>query len=198
MYNTNQLSFEQFMQNINNTNNSTPYQNLDINQMNTFFNQMMNNPMMMNNNNNNMNIQMNPMMNPLMQMMTMNPVLFSNMLSSMMNNQNQNNFNYQNNQKTFKVQNNQNNFNFQNNNDERFINLFFVVGNEYKVVIPTKPSYSLSTVINQFINKTGNTDINYYIFNGQRLNESLNVMEQGLNDASEIYVAKVQNLMGAI
>ena len=190
----NQPTFEQFMQNINNTNNSTPYQNLNENQYNILLNQMMNNPMMMNNNMN-MNIQM---MNPLMQMMTMNPVLFSNMLNNMMNNQNQNNFNYQNNQNTFKDHNNQNNFNFQNNNDERFINLFFVVGNEYRISIQTKPTYSLSTVINQFINKTGNTDINYYIFNGQRLNESLNVMEQGLNDASEIYVAKVQNLMGAI
>ena len=173
---------------------------MNMNQMNMFFNPMMNNPMMMNNfnNNNNMNNQMNQMMNPFMQMMTMNPVLFSNMLNSMMNNQNQNNFNYQNNQKTFKEQNNQNNFNFQNNNDERFINLFFVVGNEYKVAIPTKPSYSLSTVINQFINKTGNTDINYYLFNGQRLNESLNVMEQGLNDSSEIYVVNVKNVRGAI
>ena len=184
----NPLTFEQFMQMMENMNNNTPFQNLNMSQM-------MNNPNMMNMMNNNINMNNQMMTNQLMQMMmNMNPALFMNLANNMINNQN--NFNFQNNQNN-NFQTNQNN-NFQTNQDEYYINLFFVVGNEYRISVPTIPADSLSSVINKFINKSGNTDINYYLFNGQRLNESLTVSEQGLNDGSEIFVVKIQNIIGAL
>ena len=194
---SNMPNFQQFMQNIN---NNMPNQNINTNQMNMAFNQMMNNPTMLNSfmnnfnnmnnmgNNNfnnvntgmaNMNYQM--MMNILNQMMMMNPMLFLFMLQNLGNNQN-----------------NQNNQNFQNNNNnECYINILFVVGSEYKITIQAKPYESLSSAITKFINKSGNTEINYYIFNGERLNESLTVGQQGLTDFCEVYVVNSRNIRGA-
>ena len=185
----NQPNFQQFMQNLN---NNMPNQNLDMNQMNMFYNQMMNNPMMMNNfmnsfnnmnqmgNNNFNNINManlnnQMMMNLMIQMMNMNPMLFMALLQNMMNTQSPTNV----------------------NDNNYYINLFFVVENSYRISIAVRPNESLSSAITKFINKSGNTSINYYLFNGKRLSESLTIEQQGLHDGNEIYVINAGNVLGA-
>ena len=78
------------------------------------------------------------------------------------------------------------------------VNLFFIIPNEYKISLPSKPNEYFSSVLNRYINKSNDTHINYYLFNGQRLTESLTVREQGLHDGASIYVVKVQNILGAL
>ena len=84
-----------------------------------------------------------------------------------------------------------------NNNDEIYINLFFVVANQYKIPLQCKPTEYLSSVITRYIDKSNNYDINYYLFNGKRLDETKTVCNQGLKDGSEIYVVRIQNILGA-
>ena len=55
----------------------------------------------------------------------------------------------------------------------------------------------LSSVITRYIDKSNNYDINYYLFNGKRLDETKTVCNQGLKDGSEIYVVRIQNILGA-
>ena len=183
-----------FNNNVNNIFNYNNYSNnvnnIDMNQLMYLYNQIMSNPMMMNNFNNYMNmmsIQNNMNINQMM--MNMAPsVLMNIMIQSITNNQNNN------------IQNQQM---YQNNNVQQqfsqspeYINLIFIAP-EYKITIPCKPSDGLSSVITRFLNKTNNNDINYYLFNSNRLNESLTVGEQGLIDASEIYVINTSNVKGA-
>ena len=80
------------------------------------------------------------------------------------------------------------------------INLIFIVnsdGNERKLTIPAEPNDSLSVVIGRYITKSGDNRVNYYIFAGGRLDESLTVRQQGLTDSSIIFVVGVQNILGA-
>ena len=170
-------------------------QNAMLNNPNTNINQMMYN--MINNQNNNNNNQNNnfnipnnffnnPNLQPnninynfalnqmMMNMLQMNPMMLQQLMN-MMKNQNPNN----------------------NNNNNNYINLIFRVNNEYKITIPTNYNEYLSSVVNKYINKSNDTNINYYLFNGQRLNESLTVGQQGLMDGSHIYVVRVQNILGA-
>ena len=80
------------------------------------------------------------------------------------------------------------------------MNLFFVVANEhsnYKISLPCKPSEYLSSVITRFIDKTNNYDINYYLFNGHRLDETKTLYAQGLYNGSNIFVVNTKNILGA-
>ena len=162
-------------------------QNPMLNNPNTNINQMMYNNMI-NNQNNNFNIPNNYFNNPnlqpnninynfalnqmMMNMFQMNPMMWQQLMN-MLKNQNPN------------------------NNNNNYINLIFKVNNEYEITIPTNNNEYLSSVVNKYINKSNDTNINYYLFNGQRLNESLTVGQQGLMDGSHIYVVRVQNILGA-
>ena len=100
----------------------------------------------------------------------------------------------------FKTINNFQNNQSNNNNDEIYINLVFVVANEknkYSISFPCKPTEYLSSVITRFIDKTNNYDINYYLFNGHRLDETKTLYAQGLYNGSNIFVVNTENIMGA-
>ena len=135
-------------------------------------------------------------------MMNSNPMLFMMMMQNMINNNNNfNNNNFNNNNYNNNNYNNNNNFNNNfnnNNNNELYFNLIFVVDNDQRIILPCKPSEHLSSVITRYINKTNDNNINFYLFNGQRLNESLTISQQGLTDSSEVYVVRTKNILGAI
>ena len=185
--------FNQWM--MNNPNNmSMMNNNMDMNNpmMANMFNQwMMNNPNYMNMMNNSINMN-NPMMfNLFMQFMQ---------YMQMMNQNNQNNFNM-NNQNNFNM-NNQNNFNMdnqqfqQNQNNSGIINIVF--SKDLKnYIIQTKHSESFGTVIGKYISQTQDSNVNMYIFNGKKINESLTVGEAGLMEGSVIYVVVTKNIIGA-
>ena len=182
--------FNNNMNNIFNNNFSNNVNNIDMNQLMCLYNQIMSNPVMMNNFNNYMNmmsIQNNMNINQMM--MNMAPsVLMNIMMQSIINNQNNN------------IQNQQiyqnNNIQQQFSQSPEYINLIFITS-EYKITIPCKPNEGFSSVVTKFLNKSNNNDVNYYLFNSNRLNESLTVGEQGLIDASEIYVINTSNVKGA-
>ena len=182
--------FNNNMNNIFNNNFSNNVNNIDMNQLMCLYNQIMSNPVMMNNFNNYMNmmsIQNNMNINQMM--MNMAPsVLMNIMMQSIINNQNNN------------IQNQQiyqnNNIQQQFSQSPEYINLIFITS-EYKITIPCKPNEGFSSVVTKFLNKSNNNDVNYYLFNSNRLNESLTVGEQGLIDASEIYVINTSNVKEA-
>ena len=79
------------------------------------------------------------------------------------------------------------------------ININFVTADGNKVMIQTDPNELMSSVINKYINKSGDFNAgNYYIFNNKRVVQSLTVAELGINDAAEIIVAHAGNLIGAV
>ena len=77
-----------------------------------------------------------------------------------------------------------------------FINLLFIVNGEYKIILPSKLKEPLNSVINRYINKTNDLNINFFKFNGNRFNELYTVFRQGLTDGSEIYVVRANNILG--
>jgi len=197
MDSTQPMNYNQMMNMLNNMgNNNMMMNNMNMNQ----FNQMMNYMQMMNNQNNMMNMNNNPMMNMMMQMMNN-----QNMMNMPMNNNMMNNFDM--NQYMLIFNQLMNNFvNYMKNNNNKpasntnMINLIFIVnsdGNERKYTIPAEPNDTLSVIIGRYITKTGDSRVNYYIFAGERLNESLTVRQQGLMNGSIIYVVGVQNILGA-
>ena len=166
---------------------------------------------MMNNMNNNMNQMMMNNMNQMMgwnfnmnqanqfnQMINSNPMflmIYNQMLNNMQNFQNfPNNNPYMGNQNI-----NQNiSFNQNNMNNPFKINLNFINNDGRQCIIPTDPNELMSCVINNYIERTGDTNINYYLYNGKRIVQSLTVAEEGLNDGSNIQVINIGNLEGAI
>ena len=196
MDSTQPMNYNQMMNMLNNMgNNNMMMNNMNMNQ----FNQMMNYMQMMNNQNNMMNMNNNPMMNMMMQMMNN-----QNMMNMPMNNNMMNNFDM--NQYMLIFNQLMNNFiNYMKNNNKpasntNMINLIFIVnsdGNERKYTIPAEPNDTLSVIIGRYITKTGDNRVNYYIFAGERLNESLTVRQQGLLDGSIVYVVGVRNILGA-
>ena len=147
---------------------------------------MMNNPMFIqwmniqNMQGMNMNMDMNMMMN---NQLLMN--MFYQWLNSQNNNQNQNN--------TF-VNNQQ--FQPNQNNSNGIINLVFNKDmRNYNIV--TNYNESLGTVIGKYIDLTKDYNINMYISNGKKLNESLTVGEAGLMEGCLINVVPTQNILGA-
>ena len=140
------------------------------------------------------NINSNPMM----------LMMWNQMLQNM---QNQNMFNNQfvqnNNQM---MQGNCQNMAFNMNNMNNFnngqtapnqINIAFVDGNNRKCMIQTTANEPMSSVINKYINKSGDNNINLYLFNGKRIVQSLTVAELGLTDGIELFVSNVGDLKGA-
>ena len=78
------------------------------------------------------------------------------------------------------------------------ININFLTADGRKILIQTEPNELMSSVINKYINKSGDFNPgNYYIFNNKRVVQSLTVAELGANDAAEIMVANTGNVIGA-
>ena len=65
------------------------------------------------------------------------------------------------------------------------------------VTIQANDDETLGSVINKYINKSGDNHINLYINNGKKLNESLTVSEAGLIDYCIIDVVATDELKGA-
>ena len=196
--------------------------------MNNLFNQFnqFNQPVNMNNPNINMNqamMNMNQLagwnfnMNQqaqFNQMINSNP-LFIMLWNQMLQNMNNPQFMPNNNMNTFNNNQNmmmqggapnlqfqqQNNFNNMNNGPKipNQINLTFsdTIGSR-RIVIQTEPNEYMSSVINKYINKSADYNINLYLFNGKRISQSLTVAEQGLTDGVEIHVSNVGEVRGAI
>ena len=147
---------------------------------------MMNNPMfiqwMNNQNMQGMNMDMNMMMN--------NQIMM-NMFYQWLNSQNINPNPNQNN--TF-INNQQPQPN--QNNNIGVVNLVFNKDmRNYNIV--TNYNESLGAVIGKYMDLTKDYNVNMYICNGKKLNESLTVGEAGLMEGSFINVVPVQNIIGA-
>jgi len=147
-----------------------------------------------------MNMNMN---NPMMNNMNMSQLM--NFFTQMMNNMNNNNMNnnnmINNNINNNNMNNNNINNNNMNNNNNNKINIVFIVahegGSETKHQFIVDVNESLSSVISRYIDKTHDYNINYYIFNGKRLDETLKVSEVGFQDGSTVFVVNTQNILGA-
>jgi hypothetical protein len=143
-----------------------------------------------------------------MQMINSNPMFFM-LYNQMLNQQRfQNNFMNNMNNQTMMMQggaqnNNQffpmnnNNMNNPQNTNGYQINLKFSNTEGNSVLIQTDPNEYMSSVINKYINKSGDLNNNYYLFNGKRIVQSLTVSELGLSDGLEIQVANAGNILGA-
>ena len=200
MENTNTMTFEQFYQIVLN-NNLLNNQNNNMNQMNNNlgFNanynmnqQILNMFQRMNNTNysniNNMNMNQF-MMNNINNFNNMNYPMMNNNYNNMMNNMNMNQYMYN----MMQMNNNMNN----NNN---IINVFFMVpqnGINAKYLFQVKRDEPLCSVVNQYINKTKDYNINMYLFNGRKLDESKKVSEVFLCDGAIINVVRTSDILGA-
>ena len=78
------------------------------------------------------------------------------------------------------------------------ININFLTADGKKVIIQTEPNEKMSSVINKYINKSGDLNAgNYYIFNNKKIVQQLSVAELGINDGAEVIVANTGNVIGA-
>ena len=78
------------------------------------------------------------------------------------------------------------------------ININFMTADGKKVIIQTEPNEKMSSVINKYINKSGDLNAgNYYIFNNKKIVQQLSVAELGMNDGAEVIVANTGNVIGA-
>ena len=69
--------------------------------------------------------------------------------------------------------------------------------NPNKIIIQANINESVSSVINKYINKSGDYHVNLYIFNGKKLNESLTLAESGITNNCYINVVELDELEGA-
>ena len=83
-------------------------------------------------------------------------------------------------------------------NSHKYINLIFIQKNKnIRITVQAKYKESIGSVVNKYINKSGDNYINLYIVNGRRLDESKTVGESGLIDNSVIDVVSVVDIEGA-
>ena len=198
MNNEMMMNFMNYMNmNQNNMNNMNMNQNNMMNMnnmdMNSLFNEFLNFINSQNNNMNNMN--MNNMGTNQM-MMNFNNFMNNNMNNNMNNmNMNQIMMNFNN----FMNNNNMNNNIGMNNQNQQkpVINLCFHKENRTYNILADY-SESIGSVITKYINQTNDTNINMYIVNGKKLNESLTVGESGLLNGVTINVVPVDNILGAL
>ena len=163
-----------------------------------FFNNIMN-MMNQNNNMNNMNMyQMMILFNQFMKDMYRMYQNQNNMMMIMNNmdmNQTMTNFNnYMNNN----IMNN--NMNMNNHQNQQYYNkivnvIFMKKLSKYTIV--TNYNEAIANVISKYLDLTGDNNINLYIHNGHKINESLTVGEAGLMDGAIVYVVETQELIGA-
>ena len=169
-FNMNNMNMNQAMMNMNNLTNY----NFNMNNMNQFFNTINSNPMLL--------MIWNQMLNQNMMqnagnMVNMQPPQNMNNLANMQNFQNMTNYQRPNNYQ---------------------ININFMDVNWKKTIIITNPDEYMSSVINKYINKSGDSNMNnMYLFNGKKVVQSLTVAELGVMDGSEIYVVDSRTIKGA-
>ena len=66
-----------------------------------------------------------------------------------------------------------------------------------KIIIQANINEPVTSVINKYINKSGDYHINLYIYNGKKLNESLTLAESGIVNNCNINVVELDELEGA-
>ena len=167
-FNMNNMNVNQAMINMNNLMNT----NFNVNQQAQFFNMINSNPMML--------------------------MIWNQML--MQNNQNMANMGIMPNMGNMQMPANNQNFpNMQFPKQGNFqININFIDTNWNKTMIQTNPDEYMSSVINKYINKSGDFRMNnMYLFNGKNVVQSLTVAELGVMDGSEVYVVETSRLKGA-
>ena len=82
--------------------------------------------------------------------------------------------------------------------NNKYINLIFIQKNKnIRITIQSKYKESIASVVNKYINKSGDSFVNLYIVNGRRLDESKTVGQSGLIDNSVIDVVSVVDIEGA-
>ena len=85
-----------------------------------------------------------------------------------------------------------------NTNNAEYKNLVFIQKTSLnKYIIHATDSETLGSVINKYINKSGDVNVNIYIYNSKKINESLTVAEAGLIDYAQIDVVSVDDVEGA-
>ena len=167
-FNMNNMNVNQAMINMNNLMNT----NFNVNQQAQFFNMINSNPMML--------------------------MIWNQML--MQNNQNMANIGIMPNMGNMQMPANNQNFpNMQFPKQGNYqINMNFIDTNWKKTMIQTNPDEYMSSVINKYINKSGDFRMNnMYLFNGKNVVQSLTVAELGATDGSEVYVVETSRLKGA-
>ena len=165
-------------------NNQMPYQQMPPNYQMPIYNQMnasqripMNNCRINNN-----KIPMNPQMN-------MYPQNFQ-MYNQFNNQMNINPMGFQNNQQQMNsgIMGNKNINSYPNMNNI-LVNLFFVKNNSANGVnILANINESFSSVLNRYINKSGDCNPNKFFYNNRQINESFTVFQNGINTDSLIQV----------
>ena len=131
----------------------------------------MNNQNFIMNNNNNMNIEM------MIRMMGINGANPTNLLN-MFNQQQVNTFNQ--------------------NQYHGYINLIFMHKLKHiRIIVQAEYGESIASVVNKYITKSGDSNVNIYIVNGRRLDETKTVMQSGLKDNYFVDVVSVQDVEGA-
>ena len=80
----------------------------------------------------------------------------------------------------------------------KYINLIFIQKNKnIRITIQSKYNESIGSVVNKYINKSGDSYVNLYIVNGRTLDETKTVGELGLIDNSVIDVVSVVDIESA-
>ena len=80
----------------------------------------------------------------------------------------------------------------------KYLNLIFIKRDKnIRITIHAEYKESIASVVNKYITKSGDNNINIYIVNGRRLDESLTVSQSALIDYSIINVIAVDELEGA-
>ena len=69
--------------------------------------------------------------------------------------------------------------------------------NDYSFTIQANINDSVGSVINKYINKSGDNHVNLYIYNGKKLNEALTLAESGIVNNCPIEVVELDELEGA-
>ena len=81
--------------------------------------------------------------------------------------------------------------------DNNEINLFFWTKSNSRINIKARYDEYLGSIITRYINKTHDNNINIFIVNGHKLNETKTVEQNGLMNGAMILVEPIQNILGA-
>ena len=83
-------------------------------------------------------------------------------------------------------------------NKGNVLNLIFMQRHKgIRITLQANFKEYISSIVNKYINKSGDANINIYIVNGRRLDESKTVAQSGLVDNSHVDVISVDDVEGA-
>ena len=84
-------------------------------------------------------------------------------------------------------------------NNRNVLNLIFMQRQKgIRITLQVNYKESIASIVNKYINKSGDSNINIYIVNGRRLDESKTVAQSGLVDNSHVDVISVDDVEGAV